>query len=586
TLATSANYDIVYTAADLTITKATLNILADAKSKVYGTTDPALTYTITGFANGDDQSIITGALTRVAGEAVGTYAIEQGTLATTANYDITYTGANFNITKATLNIVADAKSKVYGTADPALTYTITGFANGDDQSIITGALTRVAGEDAGIYAIEQGILAAGANYDITYTGADFTITGGTLFISAEAKTKVYGTADPALTYTVTGFANGDDQSIITGTLVRVKGEDTGIYTIEQGSLKAKGYTIIYTKADFTISKATLGIIADDRIKFYGTTDPVLTYTVTGLVNGDDQTVITGALTRTAGERVGTYSIEQGTLAAGTNYEIDFYTADFMISKMTLFNISFHDESVIYDGTAKSILISGELPPGATVSYTGNAQTAAGSYIITADIDGGANFNDMSLQATLEIKKAKQIITFNEIAPVYPDAGTVKLDIRSNSPLPIKIYSDNNLVAEVTGSQEVSIRGAGLSLIRAEQPGDDNYIAADPVTRELRVHNETEAKLPVRVYKVVSPNGDGINEYLRIEGINNYPENQIVIFDANGNLIQKIRGYVNETNCFNGIKASRKVPSGTYFYVLEVKIDNKWHHEKGFFVVRY
>ncbi|MGY5255623.1 MBG domain-containing protein, partial [Sphingobacterium spiritivorum] len=154
---------------DFTITKATLIIRADAKSKVYGSVDPALTYTVTGFENGDDQSVITGALTRTTGEAVGTYNIEQGTLATTANYDIVYTGADFNITKATLNIVAEAKSKVYGSVDPVLTYTVTGFENGDDQSVITGALTRAAGEDIGTYAIEQGTLATSANYDIVYT---------------------------------------------------------------------------------------------------------------------------------------------------------------------------------------------------------------------------------------------------------------------------------------------------------------------------------------------------------------------------------------------------------------------------------
>ncbi|MCP6204861.1 hypothetical protein NL465_29600, partial [Klebsiella pneumoniae] len=74
----------------LTIHKAPLTITADALSKEYGTTDPALTYTVTGLVNGDDQTVVTGALTRIAGEAVGTYVITQGTL-DTENYTITYT---------------------------------------------------------------------------------------------------------------------------------------------------------------------------------------------------------------------------------------------------------------------------------------------------------------------------------------------------------------------------------------------------------------------------------------------------------------------------------------------------------------
>ncbi|MGJ1431402.1 MBG domain-containing protein [Sphingobacterium spiritivorum] len=582
----AANYTINYTGADFTITKARLNIVADAKSKVYGTTDPTLTYTVTGLENGDDQSILTGSLTRVVGEAVGTYAIEQGTLIATTNYDLVYTGADFNITKAILNIVADTKSKVYGTTDPALTFTVTGFENGDNQSIITGALTRTAGEAAGTYAITEGTLAAGANYNITYTSANFIITKGILTIVADAITKVYGTASPALTYTVTGFENGDDLSIITGALTRTAGEDVSTYAIKQGTLNAKGYDITYKEASFTITKATLNIVADNKTKFYGTTDPALTYIVTGFVNGDDQSIITGALTRAAGEAVGSYNVKLGTLNAGGNYNIDFTKADLIIGKMTLFNISLHDETFTYDGSAKSIQITGTLPAGVRVSYTGNTQTAAGLYTVTANIDGGDNYNSFSQQATLNIIKAKQVITFNEISPVYRDAGTLILDISSNSPLPIPIYSDNTLVAEVTGNQQVTVKGVGLVLIRAEQPGDNNYIAADPVTRELRVRNENGAKLPVRVHKAVSPNGDGINEYLRIEGINEYPENHIAIFDANGNLIQKIKGYVNGTNCFDGIKESRKVPTGTYFYVLEVKIDNKWQHEKGYFVVRY
>ncbi|MGY5255617.1 MBG domain-containing protein, partial [Sphingobacterium spiritivorum] len=265
---------------DFDITKATLNIVAEAKSKVYGSVDPALTYTVTGFENGDDQSIITGALSRAAGENIGTYAIEQGTLATTANYDITYTDANFTITKATLIIRADAKSKVYGSVDPALTYTVTGLVNGDDQSVLTGALTRAAGEAVGTYNIEQGTLATTANYDIAYTGADFNITKATLNIVADAKSKVYGSVDPALTYTVTGFENGDDQSIITGALSRAAGENIGTYAIKQGTLATTAnYDITFTGADFNITKATLNIVADAKSKAYGTADPALTYTV-------------------------------------------------------------------------------------------------------------------------------------------------------------------------------------------------------------------------------------------------------------------------------------------------------------------
>ncbi|KAF5273169.1 hypothetical protein FQR65_LT17211 [Abscondita terminalis] len=69
----------------------------------------------------------------------------------------------------------------------------------------------------------------------------------------------------------------------------------------------------------------------------------------------------------------------------------------------------------------------------------------------------------SMQATLKINKAKQVITFKEIAPVYPDAGTVKLDISSNSRLPIKIYNEQPTGREVKEIRKVTIRDIGLAL---------------------------------------------------------------------------------------------------------------------------
>ncbi len=55
-----------------------------------------------------------GSLSRVAGENVGVYGINQGGLGlVSANYDLNYQGNNLTITKALLNVIADAKTKVY-----------------------------------------------------------------------------------------------------------------------------------------------------------------------------------------------------------------------------------------------------------------------------------------------------------------------------------------------------------------------------------------------------------------------------------------------------------------------------------------
>ncbi|OPD99588.1 hemagglutination activity domain-containing protein, partial [Pseudomonas aeruginosa] len=156
----SGNYDLAYQGNNLTITKALLNVIADAKTKVYGDADPSLTYQVSGLKNGDTAGAVLngGSLSRVAGENVGVYGINQGGLGlVSANYDLSYQGNNLTITKALLNVIADAKSKQVGTADPALTYQVSGLKNGDSAGqVLAGGLGRVGGEAVGQYDILQG----------------------------------------------------------------------------------------------------------------------------------------------------------------------------------------------------------------------------------------------------------------------------------------------------------------------------------------------------------------------------------------------------------------------------------------------
>ena len=75
------------------------------------------------------------------------------------------------IKKIDATVTADNITKNCGREDPELTYTAEGLLEGDT---LTGALAREAGETAGKYKITQGTLTNG-NYNITFTGAEFTI---------------------------------------------------------------------------------------------------------------------------------------------------------------------------------------------------------------------------------------------------------------------------------------------------------------------------------------------------------------------------------------------------------------------------
>ncbi|MBC6111925.1 gliding motility-associated C-terminal domain-containing protein [Pedobacter fastidiosus] len=105
----------------LTINPKTINITADAKTKIEGTVDPPLTYTSTPALIGTDT--FSGALVRVAGETGGDYAINQGTLAINANYAINYRSANFHITPKPVASIAGNTAICINSTSPTITFT-------------------------------------------------------------------------------------------------------------------------------------------------------------------------------------------------------------------------------------------------------------------------------------------------------------------------------------------------------------------------------------------------------------------------------------------------------------------------------
>jgi hypothetical protein len=179
---TSANYAISYTNGTLTINTLGVTVSADVKTKVYGTADPALTYTYApALISGDSFS---GALSRAAGENVGSYAINQNTLSLSANYTLTYVGTNLLITPANLTVTANNASKNYGQTVTFVgtEFTTAGLTNGDSVASVTlasGGATNTAA--VGSYPITAS-LASGTglgNYTISYVNGTLTVNEAT-----------------------------------------------------------------------------------------------------------------------------------------------------------------------------------------------------------------------------------------------------------------------------------------------------------------------------------------------------------------------------------------------------------------------
>jgi len=108
-------------------------------------------------------------------------------------------------TKATLTVTATSASAPYGQAIPALTYSISGFVNGESTANISGVPTETTtakrGSVRGQYPISlaQGTLSS-ADYNFAFVGGTFTVSIGQVTFTLRPS------ANPSIAFTVVDFA--------------------------------------------------------------------------------------------------------------------------------------------------------------------------------------------------------------------------------------------------------------------------------------------------------------------------------------------------------------------------------------------
>ncbi len=232
-------------------------------------------------------------------------------------------------------------SRIYGDANPAFTYSIFGFHAGDTAVIVNGlsvSTVATATSNAGTYAISasggSAVSASGKAYRFIDAPGALTVTPRSITVTADARSRTYGDANPALTYQVggSGLVNGDTLSGALATPATTS-SNVGAYGIGQGTLAASGnYALNYASANLTITPRAITVTADAKSRAYGDSNPALTYQVggAGLVNGD---ALSGALvtSATTSSDAGVYGITQGTLAASSNYAFAFVGANLTVT---------------------------------------------------------------------------------------------------------------------------------------------------------------------------------------------------------------------------------------------------------------
>lgn len=174
---------------------------------------------------------------------------------TFANIPFAGSGFLYRIQPA-LTITADDAARVVGTANPAFTFTPTGFIAGDTAAAALAgapALTTpaTAASVVGAYAINAaaGTLTSPMNYILTFAPGTLTVLLNSVTVTANNQVKFEGASDPVFTFTAAAPPPG---FITTGALTRAPGETAGNYNISIGSLASAGLVLTYVAGALTI----------------------------------------------------------------------------------------------------------------------------------------------------------------------------------------------------------------------------------------------------------------------------------------------------------------------------------------------
>lgn len=163
-------------------------------------------------------------------------------------------------------------------------------------------------------------------------------------------------------------------------------------------------------------------------------------------------------------------------------------------------------------------------------------------------------------------------------------GSMSVDFDANDELDNPLAQLPNTDGDDTSDyRDTDDDNDGIETIDEDVNANGNY--ADDDSDEDGFPNYLDLDLnelgeEIEVFKVISPNDDGINDVLVISGLQNYPNNTLDIYNRWGVSVFKTKAYNTEGNVFDGtsegratIDKNRKLPTGTYFYLLKYEMPN-------------
>jgi hypothetical protein len=265
---------------NVTAGKATLTVTPDAQSMTYGDPVPAYTFSVIGFKNSENAGTAAG---YVAPACSSDYAPSTPVAnsprniscsgGSADNYSFSYNTAQLTIAKATLTVTPDAKSMTYGDPVPVYTFGVAGFKNSETAETAANYVAPTCSSDYApttpVADSPRTISCSGGsadNYSFdTSATAELTIAKAILTVTVDEDLTMilHASTLPDLTYTITGFKNDEDKSVIdtlpTCSTTATSISPVGSYPVTCSGGIANNYDFAYVAGWLKVIYATGGM---------------------------------------------------------------------------------------------------------------------------------------------------------------------------------------------------------------------------------------------------------------------------------------------------------------------------------------
>lgn len=296
--------------------------------------------------------------------------------------------------------------------------------------------------------------------------------------------------------------------------------------------------------------------------------------VTVVLNSTSEANINGEVDAICFNNIYTYTTESGmtnyewtvtggTITSGGDSASDFVTIDWDQSMAGSITVTYYSSSLCNGSATNTLNLTIKMCSNLVLTKVANHMTSTVGetivFTVTVFNDGTSDSNNVEVSEQITsgftyVSNSATIGTYDPFSGIWTIGD---------------LLAGQTAVLTVTVTVNPSGDYVNTAMILVSDP-DDTDLDDNLVLVEIDV-------ICLTVYNEFSPNGDGQNEFFIIDCIENYPNNNLNIFNRYGN---EVYSEVSYNNNWNGISNAKGVvnkgeplPVGTYFYVLKIDVLN-------------